>query len=300
MRLSTSLDRLSLDGIAREFSLSALSACYIAGGSQNTSYLILAPEGRFVATVLERRTPAFAEAYVSLLRRLAACGLPVPSPRPSQSGSWMYHHEGKPVIMTAFIEGACTGPLDETELFKLGALLADLHKSGVRCDADPTIRLSEADLSWLKQARPDPFAHWALAQYRKTGDAVCAGGAHVLTHGDPFRGNVIVSPDGSLALIDWEDAALDLPGIDIGIAVLAHCDRDGVDVSRAGCLLSGYASRSTGDVTLASVVRMASYAGLVLAYRRYRRHVEGATTPDRYRSMQRMVDSLATYRGGQH
>lgn len=246
-----------------------------------------------MATVLEQRTLAWAEAHVSFISRLVKHGLPVPSPRRCRNGNWIHVHNGKPVMMATFIEGTCTGALTGEELFRLGLILADVHTSGVSCDLRPTNRLTEADLAWLTQTCEDPFARWLLTQYSEIGDVVHDSRAYVPTHGDPFRDNVVVRSDGSLALIDWEDAATDLPEIDLGIAILAHCDKDGIDIARAEFLLSGYRSHAGSRVmSLDGVFRMAAYAGLVLAYRRYRRRLLGVVLPEGHRRLKRMILSL--------
>jgi homoserine kinase type II len=286
------LDWQTLSGIARNFSLSPRSARPLLEGTQNTTYLVHAAEGRFVATLLEQRTAGWAEAHVNFVSRLASHGLPVPLPRPSVSGSWIHLHEGKPVTMTAYIEGICDGELTQAELFRLGGVLAEVHTSGVSYDVDPTNRLTERDLAWLARVRRDSFAHWALRQHSMTQGVFHECGIRVLTHGDPFRDNVIVRPNGRLALIDWEDAAIDLPEVDLGIAILAHCDKDSIPV-RARCLLSGYhAHGGSREMTLAAVFRMAAYAGLVLAYRRYRRRLEGTVLPEGHQPLKEMVTSL--------
>lgn len=178
----------------------------------------------------------------------------------------------------------------------MGVVLADVHTSGVSCDTGPTNRLTEEDVAWLTQACGDPFARWVLAQYSEIGDVVHDSSAYVPTHGDPFRDNVVVRPDGSLALIDWEDAATDLPEIDLGISVLAHCDTDGIDAARAESLLSGYHSHGGSRVvSLDGVFRMAAYAGLVLAYRRYRRQLQGVLLPEGHRRLKKMIMSLNAY-----
>jgi Ser/Thr protein kinase RdoA (MazF antagonist) len=198
------------------------------------------------------------------------------------------------VIVTPFVEGVTTGSLDDAELFKLGVLLARVHRSAVLCDVPPSLRVRPSDISWLTRANSDSFARWALRQHALTAGVANEGALRTLTHGDPFRDNVLVTATGALVLIDWEDAALDWPAVDLAQAVLAHCDNRGLDLARVECLLAGYHSdQPVQDISLTETLRMAAYAGLVVAYIRYRRHLAGFATADPYLAMWKLTDSLS-------
>lgn len=276
----------------REFDLSNVSARYIDAGSRNTSYLIESAEGRFVVTVLERHSPQAAEACVALLHELVTQGFPAPSPRRTLGGDWVFLHRLKPAFLTTFVDGQSTGQLHGDALAELGALLARLHRSSVSCDPQPALRITEEDVSWLERAAEDPFARWVLSLLGRNEAVLRRNSERVPTHGDPFRENVIVRPDGRLVLIDWEEASLDLPGIDLGVALLAHCAGHALDASRAEVFLSGYRADGGAPLSLAEAMEFAAYAGLVLVYRRYRRYLAGIASVARYQSMQKLVDSL--------
>lgn len=289
----TQLDQPALDEIAEEFALDVLSANHIKGGAKNTSYLITAKSGRFVATVLEQQDLVFAEAYGAFLQQIIDQGLPTPTPLKTHDGRWACLHDGKPIVLTSHIQGSSSSPLSETELFRLGALLARIHDSDLDRDTPPTVRLAEDDIRWLTEHRVDPFAHWALARHQQTVDAVQEEGVLRLTHGDPFRDNILVTGGGSLVLVDWEEAAFDFPAIDLAMAALSHCCEPGLDLARLECLAAGYASRDTTSIPAAMILRTAAYVGLVTAYRRYRRYLDGMTMPSTYLSMQKLVDLLS-------
>jgi Ser/Thr protein kinase RdoA (MazF antagonist) len=286
------MDQHALDELAGEFGLRVLSSHHIKGGAKNTSYLIAATDGHFVATVLEQQGPAFAEAYGSFLQQTIEHGFPTAPPRRTLQGKWFHLHNQKPVLMTSFIPGFYDRPLNEAEIFQLGILLARIHDSDLKRDVPPTVRLDETDLCWLEESSSAPFASWALVRHQQTADAVQADGLHRPTHGDPFRDNIVVTGDKNLVLLDWEEAALDLPEIDLAMASLSHCRAEALDLTRVECLIAGYASCATMPVSVAAVLRTAAYAGLVIAYRRYRRYLEKSAPPSLYLSMQGVVDLL--------
>jgi Ser/Thr protein kinase RdoA (MazF antagonist) len=298
MALRTELGESELHHIARIFGLEPLACHLIEGGWENTSYLITASEGEFVATVVERRSLPDAEARADLLCRLSLGDLPVPAPRRTRKGGWAVSHNGKPVVVCSFVDGICGRPLDADQLFELGSLLARIHGSGADCEMPPGVRLAEADLEWLaSRGETDAFARWALARHEDLAAAVASDHPRVPTHGDPFGDNIVVTSGGGLVLIDWDDAALDLPEIDLGMAILAHCENNGLDLSRVETLLAGYRRTRFAGADLGRVLQVAAYAGLVVAYWRYRRQLSGQPAPGSPRSMWAMVDSLCEASG---
>jgi Ser/Thr protein kinase RdoA (MazF antagonist) len=290
--LRTALTQPELDVIAREFSLGPVTASYLDGGARNTSYLLSGPNQRFVATVLERRDLASALAYGAFLGQIAAVGIPTPRPLKTRDRRWAYPIGGKPVMVTPFVEGSTVGALSESELFELGALLAKVHNSGISFNVSRALNLLEPDISWLTSEEEDPFPQWALQRRHQAADMAPKDGRCVITHGDPFRDNIILAPNRSLILIDWEDAALDHPVVDLALALLSHAEET-PDLSYAECLHAGYTrEHPTCDIRLRDILRTAAYAGLVIAYRRYRRHVEGFADANPYLSMWKLADSL--------
>ncbi len=140
----------------------------------------------------------------------------------------------------------------------------------------------------------DTFPRWALQQHARTADVAEEGGPCSLTHGDPFRDNILVAADGILVLIDWEDAALDRPVFDLAQAVLAHCADGEIALDRIECLLAGYHSDHRVEaISLDEAFRAAIYAGLVVAYGRYRRHLAGLAAPEPYLEMWNLTDALS-------
>lgn len=294
MVLRTELTESSFVAIAQAFSLGPISPRYIDGGARNTSYLLSRPGHSFVATVLEKQSDASAEAYGAFLNEIASCGISTPPPIKTRTDRWAYLVENKPVIVTPFVQGTNSGPLGNAELFELGALLAKVHQSRVSCAAPATLRIGPSDLLWLEQRGDEPFPRWALQQHARTTGVANEGGLRSLTHGDPFRDNIVVAKNGSLVLLDWEDAALDRPVFDLAQAALAHCASMDKSNDRIEQLLAGYHSNHrVVAVSLDEALHVATYTGLVVAYRRYRRHRAGLTAAGPYIEMQNLTEALS-------
>jgi homoserine kinase type II len=112
-------------------------------------------------------------------------------------------------------------------------------------------------------------------------------------HGDLFGDNLVIGPAGDLSVIDWETASLDDPVLDVGMAAFALCADGGrLDEARIRLLLSGY--RPPGRRVDPGSLRAAiEYAGVVIAFHRYRRYhvlAPEAAGRDAHREAMALVD----------
>lgn len=96
----------------------------------------------------------------------------------------------------------------------------------------------------------------------------------VLTHGDLFADNVIVRPDCTLAVIDWETLSLDRPFLDVGMAVVGLA-RVGttLPLDRLHDLVAGYSDARQLTVEQDHLLVEVLHAAIITAYHRYYRHV---------------------------
>lgn len=101
-----------------------------------------------------------------------------------------------------------------------------------------------------------------------------AGRRDVVTHGDLFDDNLIVRPDGGLAILDWETVSLDDPLLDLGMAAVGLTREDGLLVyERLNALVSGYVEISPlSEDELTALPSEIEHAALIIAFHRYYRH----------------------------
>jgi len=121
-----------------------------------------------------------------------------------------------------------------------------------------------------------------------------------LIHGDLFPDNVIMTADG-LAMIDFEEGAIEHQLFDVGMAVMGFCWNDGLVREHLDALLEGYRHRRflapPEKERLADYTRMAAIATLCWHLRGL---ADGGRTPmGRDNSVERcgklvaIIDSLA-------
>jgi CTP:phosphocholine cytidylyltransferase-like protein/thiamine kinase-like enzyme len=146
--------------------------------------------------------------------------------------------------ITRFLTGA--RPLDPSNPDELRAALetiAQVHHSGLVFSAEPPLTADLDRLRRLAQSRQAiQFADYpevdALVR-RAAALPANAGAPTVPTHGDYTASNVLVLPDGSIRLIDWELAGQRDPLTDVASFVLAA----GLDSDAAAAALTLYTGR---------------------------------------------------------
>lgn len=180
------------------------------------------------------RNPHIAADEFSLLQTLHGHGLPVPAPLYLERSSKLF---GAPVLVSKYIEGSTEFQPSNllTFITQFAAMLARIHAFSGAVHTFPFL--------------PDKSAHWQLrvTKFRDStldetpiDEALCdesigesrirkavathwppsTTNASVLLHGDFWPGNVLWRNEQIVAVIDWEDAALGDPLVDLANARL--------------------------------------------------------------------------------
>ena len=185
----------------------------LAGGVANDVWSVRIDEGLAVAR-LGTRSDADLAWETDLLHHLDRAGLTVPMPIPAKDGQLF--SDGL-VVMT-YLEGG--PPETEADWRRVADTLRRLHgltkgwpqRPGWRSSTD----LLEADTGTkvdLRSMPPDGVARCRAAWARLVGRQTC------VVHGNPNNpGNVRLTAD-RVALIDWDEAHVDVPDLDL---VLPH------------------------------------------------------------------------------
>jgi len=166
-----------------------------------------------------------------LLRHLDREGMTVPVPLPTLEGS--YFVDGL-VVMT-YVDGG--PPETEADWQRVADTLRQLHRLTDRWPQRPGWR-SSTDLLHAETGTridlgampPEAVARCRAAWARLSGRERC------VVHGDPNPGNIRMTAD-RVALIDWDEAHLDVPDLDLALpynaAGLDHDTHDAAAQARA-------------------------------------------------------------------
>ncbi|MBB2910614.1 homoserine kinase type II [Streptosporangium becharense] len=269
------------------YGLDVLRARPLAGGVENSHVRVETQAGPVVLTVLRKRSPESARQYARLLRHLFLTGAPVPRIHASRDGDWVTSHLGSPAIVCDFVEGRTLPRLPPPGLVEqAGMLLGRVHRTaaGFRSPLRPHLRLGDAEADLLESLPDGAFSRWATATLRATRYAMEHPGPRVPVHADLFPDNIILKDDGTLVFIDWEDGSLDVPEVDVGMAVLGLCCRRSLSVRRARCLLRGYRAGREAEPDTRLIRDAARHAAVIVALRRCLWRREGRLPADPLRS----------------
>jgi aminoglycoside phosphotransferase (APT) family kinase protein len=170
-----------------------------------------------------QRNPRAGEDEFKVLQLTHALGLPVPAPYYLDQSGTIF---STPCLITEYIEGKPKFPSlpDSDFIFQIASHLAMIHHAD----------LSGRDLSFLPQAgsgcvevsrKPSPALSPALAvqslpeSLEKVSPPV-GRNQSALLHGDYWPGNLLWRDHRLVAVIDWEDAQIGDPLIDLAITRL--------------------------------------------------------------------------------
>ncbi|MFD9064158.1 phosphotransferase enzyme family protein [Kitasatospora purpeofusca] len=265
------------------YGLTLHRARLLPGGMENVHLKAQTGSGTVVVTVLNKKTPAQAEEYARFLRHLELAGIPTPRLRPLRDGGWVTRHGARPVIVCDFVDGRSPARLPARLVHEAGFLLGRVHRTaaaGFDSALRPHLRLHDDDADTLASLPAGPFARWARSTWHAVGHVPEHDAPLVPVHGDLFPDNIVVrSRSRGLVILDWEDGSLDLPHLDVGMALLGLCGRRGFSPRRARHLLAGY-RQGSGAALNGDLVRDAAlYAAVLVALRRHRWQQEHRRLP---------------------
>jgi ribosomal protein S18 acetylase RimI-like enzyme len=183
----------------------------LAGGVRNDVRLVDL-DGRRVVARWSGRSEEDLAWETSLLVDLAAAGLDVPEPVPAQDGRRVI--DG--MVVLPFVEGR--RPEHGADWERVAAALRAVHEVGTRLGRAQrpgwagTAELLTVDAGTSVDLTQMPAE--AVARCR-TAWARLAGRPRTVIHGDPNPDNVRITPDGRAVLLDWDEARIDAPDLDL-------------------------------------------------------------------------------------
>ena len=207
--------------------------------------------GRIAVGRLGRRSDADLAWETGLLQHLQRQGLTVPSPIPTSDGRLF----ADGLVVMAYLEGE--PPQDEADWRRVADTLRRLHDLTRGWPQRPGWRSSSDLLHVDAGTKIDLRAMPAEAVERcRAAWARLAGRETCVVHGDPNPGNVRMMAD-RVALIDWDEAHVDVPDFDLALPHnAAELDDRALDIAAqasaaweaAVCWDDAYAVRRLAEV----------------------------------------------------
>jgi len=294
----TQLTRDEIRAVAASYGYEASSFSALSGGVENTSYRVEVTKGQILITILEKRDLGSAMRYAEFLAGLAELDIPVPDIYRNSDGAYVSTVRGKPVVAMEFLAGTCYDELPDIHLRGAGQVLALVHqKKQVDAAPPPVVRITGTELHRASAFTDQDFVRWLVESHAKTRHVVEEGtGGRGLTHGDLFADNMIVGTEGNIRIIDWENGAIDVLSVDLGMTILGLCGSGPKFIpQRARLFLEGYTSVQELPVPMDELRDSVYYAAIFTAFNRYERHE--ILTPDSgrqgyYREIPTFVETM--------
>jgi Ser/Thr protein kinase RdoA (MazF antagonist) len=188
-------------------------------------------------TIAQSTDEQHVQAQAHLLEMLEAQGYPAERVLRTIDHALLYSHQARRYLMTTYVQGQMPS-YEPTALRAMGTTLGQLHALAASFD-HTAIPIPPAGM------RPAPELAYALAQLQSVASDVpmhmypryetlvaaiqqidpCEDVPHVLIHNDCHPGNAVVTPNGTVAFIDWEGAGWGAAVIDVGF-LLSSCDTE--------------------------------------------------------------------------
>jgi homoserine kinase type II len=279
----------------------------IAGGSVNSNFALEVAKGRLFLRLYEEQDLAGAERETAMLERLAAAGVPTPSPLRRLDGGFVSVVRRKPAALFPWREGGmrCQLAVTADDTLRLGAALAQVHLAGANEKATVGRFGFEHLVERLDRIAASGDTHFALLVPGLRVALERAHGARAeslpggLVHGDLFRDNVLWAARGDIAaLLDFESACAGTYAYDLMVTILSWCFGDGLDPRLASALRAGYERvRPLSEAERRALCREGSFAALRFAITRItdyamRTDVAGPRVVKDWRRFMKRFDTL--------
>ena len=203
----------------------------IAEGVENTNYLVVTEQGRFILTLYEKRVdPADLPFFLGLMEHLARHGITCPTPLRDTAGRNLCEVAGRPAAFVTFLDGVWPKRPRPEHCAEVGGALARLHLAG----RDFGMRRANAlgPAGWRPlferfEARADEIApglRCLIADELDFLDRTWPDGLETgVIHADLFPDNVFFLGERLSGLIDFYFASTDVLAYDVAVCLNAWC-----------------------------------------------------------------------------
>lgn len=281
---------------------SIISATILSGGSENTNYLVVTQNGKYVVSICEQKTKQAANNLAQLLIHLEEKGFQTSKIILTKNEEVISIWKGKPIMIKKFIDGKIVENMSSQLLELLGKELGKLHKIEVPEFLPNTLNYGKEQFIKVNQyAANSAFEAWLNQQLEKVSPHLTGDLPKALIHSDIFCDNVIVSEDEqSISIMDFEEAADYYRIFDIGMAIIGTCaDGETINLNKACYLLKGYQPHiQLLDIEKEALQAFTIYAGTCMTFWRHQHFNFVKPDPklaNHYLGLKVLVDDVAQY-----
>lgn len=132
MAVYTQISEDALRAVVAKFDIGALQSYQgIPEGVENTNYVLTTDRDKYILTLIEKRAdPEELPFYTGFMEHLRHKGIPCAAVIPDREGRRIFSFEGKPALITEFLEGVWPRDIYVHHCLAAGELLAAMHRAG--------------------------------------------------------------------------------------------------------------------------------------------------------------------------
>jgi homoserine kinase type II len=253
MAVYTEVSDQALTAFLADYDLGkVLSFKGIAGGVENTNYLLRTQKNSYILTLYEKRVEeADLPFFIGLMDHLASRDFTCPLPIRNRAGHALGRLKNRPAAIISFLDGMEISHPDTEHCRQVGQTMARMHETAAGFDITRTNALSPAGWPALVDSAMDQAdsvekgltdlitAELAFARNNWPSDIPVG-----VIHADLFKDNVFFL-DGELSgVIDFYFACNDFLAYDLAVGINAWCFNDRFEFRPDFCaaMISGYQS----------------------------------------------------------
>lgn len=238
----------------------------ISSGIENTNYFATTDRGEFVLTLFEKLQEHQLPYFLKLMKHLAARGIPVPDPQPTEQGELQFRLCDRPAALVSRLSGQVVTAPTTHHCSSVGAMLARMHLAG--CDF-PLRQPNFRGLAWWRATVPEvlPFltpGQRNLLESELAYQEDLAAGSRFQAlprgpiHADLFRDNVMFEGDRLCGFFDFYFAGDDTFLFDVAVCLNDWCvdlSTGQLDEHRARAFCEAYQTHRAFDDAESALLR---------------------------------------------
>lgn len=203
----------------------------ISSGIENTNYFVNTSLGRFVLTIFEKLTSVELPFYLGLMQHLSEKGLPVPGPKPSNTGELFSDLQGKPATLVNCLQGSSVDHPTPAQCSAIGGFLGQAHQAVLDFEGSTP---NPRGLPWIQRTSLELQAHLSgptfelLFREVQHQTAISASALYQqlpkgAVHADLFRDNALMLGEQLGGVIDFYFAGVDTFLFDLAVTANDWC-----------------------------------------------------------------------------
>ena len=231
MAVYTKINKKDISYINRKFEIDKIiNFKGIKQGIENTNYLLISKNKKFILTIFERRVKKKEiPFFMKLMDRLNSSKINCPEPQKNRNGSYLIKIKNKIACVVSFLNGKDKKSLNLRNCHDIGKMIAEMHVSSKKINLYRKNSMGVKNLNPLlnsikfkskKFTNIEKFLKTNYKDIKKKWPKELPNG---IIHGDLFIDNIFFKNNKLSGIIDFYFAANDYFMYEIAICVNALC-----------------------------------------------------------------------------